>query len=230
MEPLLLLHGALGARSQFDPLLPLLPAQVPVYALNLPGHGGEPFPNGPFTIEYFAQQLLTWLEEHNLPPVQVFGYSMGGYVALEAARQKPERFSRIFTLATKFNWTPEIAQGETAKLRPEVISEKVPAFAQTLQQRHAPQDWAQLVRHTADLMLGLGQTPMLSVQELAQINVPVCIAVGDKDQMVSVEESLAAYRQLPKGQLHVLPNTKHPMEQLNWPLLASALQHFFSYA
>ncbi|MBC3540710.1 alpha/beta fold hydrolase [Rufibacter sediminis] len=231
MEPLLLLHGALGAKDQFEPLLPLLSPALPVYSFNLAGHGGAPFSGeDPFTIEGFAHQLLEWLEAHAVPPVQVVGYSMGGYIALEAARQQPTRFSRILTLAAKFNWTAETARHEAAKLQPEVISLKVPAFAQTLQTRHAPQDWTLLLHRTAEMMRQLGQKPTLSAEVLAQINVPVCVAVGDRDQMVSVEESLAAYRQLPQGQFTVLPNTKHPLEQLHWPLFASVLHHFFSYA
>ncbi|ALJ01342.1 hypothetical protein DC20_09250 [Rufibacter tibetensis] len=230
MEPLLLLHGALGAKDQFAPLLSLLPAAVPVYSFNLPGHGGEPFPDGPFRIEAFAQHLLSWLDAQNLARVQVFGYSMGGYVALKAARLHPDRFSSIFTLATKFNWTPEAAQKEVTKLNPKVLQEKVPAFAEALKTRHAPQDWQEVLHRTASMMEQLGQKPVLTAAELAQISVPVCIAVGDRDQMASVEESLAASRQLAYGQFHVLPNTKHSLEQLDWPLLASALQHFFSYA
>ncbi|RNI23595.1 alpha/beta fold hydrolase [Rufibacter latericius] len=230
MEPLLLLHGALGAKDQFEPLLPLLSSTVPVYSFNLAGHGGAPFPKEPFSIEYFVRQLLDWLDHHHLPRIQVFGYSMGGYIALEAARQQPDRFSRIFTLATKFHWTPETALHETAKLQPDIISSKVPTFAQVLQERHAPQDWTELLHRTSAMMHQLGQVPTLSSQAFAQINIPVCVAVGDRDQMVSIEESLEAYRQLPQGQFHVLPNTKHPLEQLQWPQLAQALQHFFSYA
>lgn len=230
MEPLLLLHGALGAKTQFEPLLPLLPPDLPVYSLNLAGHGGEAFPNGPFRMETFAKELVTWLEEKQLPKVRVLGYSMGGYVALEAARQQPDRFSGIFTLATKFHWTPETAQQETAKLQPEVISANVPAFAKALQERHAPQDWTELLHRTADLMQHLGQKPVLSAEALASITVPVRISVGDRDQMVSIEESLAACKALPHGQFQVFPNTKHPLEALDWPLLESALRHFFTYA
>ncbi|WP_205503598.1 alpha/beta fold hydrolase [Rufibacter psychrotolerans] len=230
MEPLLLLHGALGAKNQFEPLLPLLPADWPVYSFNLAGHGGAALPAGPFSIQGYVAQLLEWLAERKLPSVQVFGYSMGGYIALEAARQQPGKFSKVFTLATKFDWTPATAQAEAARLQPQVIAQKVPAFAQMLQERHAPQDWTEVVRRTADLMRQLGEQPVLGAQELKQIAVPVRIAVGDKDQMVSVEESLAAYRHLPHGQFQVLPSIKHPLEQVEWPLLAQALLHFFSYA
>jgi pimeloyl-ACP methyl ester carboxylesterase len=230
MKPLLLLHGALGAQSQFEPLLALLPQELPVYSFNLQGHGGTTLPDGPFKIEAFATQLLAWLQEKQLPPVNVFGYSMGGYVALEAARQNPAGFSSIFTLATKFAWSVESAQHETSRLNPELLQQKVPAFAQTLKDRHAPQDWAEVVRKTAQMMLQLGQAPVLTAAALQQIQVPVRVAVGDRDQMVTIHETSEAYRQLPTAQLQVFPDTRHPLEQLHWPLLAQALLNFFTYA
>lgn len=230
MEPLLLLHGALGAKSQFEPLLPLLPAQVPVFSFNLEGHGGEQMPEGPFRIEFFVQQLLDWLEARGISSVNVFGFSMGGYVALEAARQKPERFNKVFTLATKFSWSPEAAMHETSRLRPDVISEKLPAFAQVLANRHSPQDWEDVMRRTAEMMLHLGQVPLLTPEQLKQVTVPVRIAVGDRDQMVTVEETLAVLDQVAQAEFQVFPNTKHPLEQVDWPMLAQAIGHFFNYA
>lgn len=230
MEPLLLLHGALGAKDQFKPLLPLLPGDVPVHSFNLAGHGGVPFAGDRYRIESFAEQLLDWLTTQKLTRVNVFGYSMGGYVALEAARLQPDRFSKIFTLATKFAWSPESADMEVKKLRPEIILEKVPAFAQALQERHAPLNWEDVMRRTTEMMLHLGKEPLLSQEQLQQIAVPVRIAVGDRDAMVTIEESLAAFRQLVQGQFQVLPSTKHPLEQLDWQLLAQALVQYFQYA
>ncbi|GAA4309975.1 alpha/beta hydrolase [Nibribacter koreensis] len=231
MKPLLLLHGALGAENQFEPLLSLLPDTVPVHSLNLPGHGGAPFSDeAPFTMEAFADQLLQWLQEKNLGPVNVFGYSMGGYVTLEAARQQPQHFGQIFTLATKFAWSPAGAQHEIAKLQPDVVQAKVPQFAEVLRQRHAPQDWRELMRQTAHMMQQLGAQPLLTPETLAQVQVPVRVAVGDRDQMVTLEETVNAYRNLPTAQLQILPNTKHPLEQIHWPLLTQALTHYFAYA
>ncbi|MGV3538650.1 MAG: alpha/beta fold hydrolase [Rufibacter sp.] len=230
MEPLLLLHGALGAKSQFAPFLSLLPGQLPVYSFNFVGHGGEEHPSGLFRIETFARQLLEWAESQPFRKVNVFGYSMGGYVALEAARQQPQVFGKIFTLATKFAWSPEAAAHETARLRPKAIQEKVPAFATALQERHAPLDWTKVMAQTAEMMLHLGEVPVLTPAKLQEISIPVRIAVGDRDQMVTLEESLAAYRSLPHSQFQVLPDTRHPLEQINWPLLAQALIQYFQYA
>ena len=86
------------------------------------------------------------------------------------------------------------------------------------------------MRRTAAMMQQLGAQPLLTPETLAQIPVPVRIAVGDHDPMVTIEETVQAYRQLPNAQLQILPATKHPLEQLHWPLLAQALTHFFAYA
>ena len=42
----------------------------------------------------------------------IFGYSMGGYVALHAARRHPERIGSIMTLGTKFAWDTPTAEKE----------------------------------------------------------------------------------------------------------------------
>ena len=43
---------------------------------------------------------------------------------------------KVFTLATKFEWTPDIAQKEIKMLDAAKIAEKIPAFAQLLEKRH----------------------------------------------------------------------------------------------
>jgi pimeloyl-ACP methyl ester carboxylesterase len=138
METILLLHGALGSKSQLDPLKATLEAQgLPVYSTNFSGHSGEPFRND-FDIETFSGDMLRFLQENQLQRVHVFGYSMGGYVALWFARNHPEYVGKIVTLGTKFDWSPESAEKEVKKLNPEKIQEKVPAFARILEHRHAP--------------------------------------------------------------------------------------------
>jgi hypothetical protein len=47
--------------------------------------------------------------------------------------------------------------------------------------------------------------------------------VGDRDAIVTLEETAAAARSLPAGELAVLPNTAHPFEQVHLPLLAALL-------
>src|SRR3982751_5901517 len=101
---LLLLHGAIGSSAQLIPLAKKLKSNFEVKLFDFAGHGGRELPQS-FSIELFTNDLLKWMEENSPDKIDVFGYSMGGYVALYIARYHPEKINRIFTLATKFDWT-----------------------------------------------------------------------------------------------------------------------------
>lgn len=152
---------------------------------------------------------------------------MGGYVALYLALHHPERVQCVFTLATKFAWSPEAAAHETRMLQPEKVQEKVPAFAATLAQRHQPNDWQKVMRRTADMMLQLGENPLLTPDTLSRIAIPARVAVGDRDAMVSLQETAWAYEHLPQASLLVLPDTPHPLEKVDLKRLQHELRQFF---
>ncbi|HMV91636.1 MAG TPA: alpha/beta fold hydrolase, partial [Cyclobacteriaceae bacterium] len=125
----LLIHGALGSASQLEPVkIALQNSGLAVHSMDLSGHGGAAFQTQ-FGIEQFASDVLKWLDQNSLRTVNVFGYSMGGYVSLEFASKYPKRVGSIVTLGTKFDWSVESAAREVRKLNPEKILEKVPAFA-----------------------------------------------------------------------------------------------------
>lgn len=227
MPHLLLLHGALGSAATLQPLREILAPHYAVHTLNFSGHGGEPLPEAPFRIEQFAADVLRYLDQRDLSQVDVFGYSMGGYVALYLALYHPARIRSVFTLATKFAWSPETAAKEVKLLQPEKIQEKVPEFASMLASRHAPIDWQDVVLGTADMMQHLGQQPLLTADTLPKISARVRVSVGDRDHMVSVEETTWAYRLLPNGSLLVLPDTRHPLEMADTKRLLQEIRQFF---
>lgn len=226
--PLILLHGALGAADQMENLRAALAPDFQAFTFSFSGHGGLPLGDEPFAIGSFADDLAQFMDAKNLPQADVFGYSMGGYVALEFARRQPARLRRIATLGTKFDWSPDIAARESAMLNPEKWEAKVPQFAQMLAARHAPVDWKMVVKRTADMMLALGGGAALTGAQLAEIQHDVQIMVGDLDNMVSREESERAAANLPNGRFQILPETKHPFEQVDAGLVAAELRAFLS--
>ena len=168
------------------------------------------------------------MESRGLAAIPVFGYSMGGYVAMYLARHYPGKISRLVTLATKYHWDAATAARETKMLDAGVIEQKVPAFAAALQQRHAPHDWKQVLLATATLMQGLGHTPALTAEDYAVINIPCLLMLGDRDQMVSLQETLDVYKALPQAQLAILPGTPHPIEKAAPDLISVLVQRFIS--
>lgn len=225
MQQLILLHGALGSSAQFESLKENLSAQYELHLPDLPGHGGTGLQH-PFSIQSFAHYLEGYVGQYKLEGASVFGYSMGGYVAMYLAKRRPELFGKIVTLATKWNWDEAIAAREVKMLQPEVIEQKLPQFAQALAERHAPGDWKELLHKTADMMLQMGKASPLSAEDLAEITTPALIMLGDRDKMVSLQETVEAYQHIPGAQMAVLPQTPHPIEQADTGMLSFFIRRF----
>ncbi|NSL89702.1 alpha/beta fold hydrolase [Chitinophaga solisilvae] len=224
--PLLFLHGALGASSQFKALAEQLEPHYDIHLLNFSGHGGVPFSASGFNIQAFAAEVLEYLESRQLEFTHIFGYSMGGYVAMYLARHYPEKIGHVMTLATKYNWNEATAGKEVKQLNPALIAEKVPSFARLLEERHAGNNWEEVVSRTAQLIEELGHQSLLKAADYAQIASPCMLMMGDRDNMVSFQETIEVYASLPEAQLTVLPATAHPLEKADVPLLAYYIKWF----
>ena len=237
--PLLLLHGALGAGIQMNALAAALETDGPVVAPDFMGHGAaEEGGTRPgmsvaapgeeqFGIARFAADVLSLLDHRGFERADLFGYSMGGYVALFLARHHPGRVRRIMTLGTKFAWEPEAAAKEVSRLDPAKIETKVPAFAARLRELHGER-WGDVVRSTAGMMTALGAKPALAPDDLRVITHRCLVAVGDRDAMVTLAETASAARELPAGECLVLPGTPHPLEQVPRDPLLFHLRRFLT--
>ncbi len=225
--PLLLLHGALGSADQFKPLLPLLGTRV-VYTYNFMGHGGRDI-TANFSIEGFVNELAAWLNTERLNEVDIFGYSMGGYVGLQLAAIRPERIGAVMTLGTMFDWSPERAAKEVAMLNPDKIAAKVPKFAAALAMRHAPTDWHRVTTETAAMLTNLGNKPTLNEAMLRTVSCPVFICRADADQTVSAAESNTTADVVQQGKYLTLSDSQHPFEQISLPGLAALIDTCIPY-
>ena len=215
---ILILHGALGAIGQFEALKSELDNHFTVHGLTFSGHGGIP-ESEKFGIRQFADELRQFLDENRLQKPIIFAYSMGGYVALYAASEGMDA-ETIITLGTKMHWSPEGATREISLLQPDIIEEKVPAFAAQQASLHAPLDWKKVMQRTAGMMIELGNEPILSEERLARVECPVYCLRGDQDKMVNREETHWAVDHLPQATYIELSDTQHPIERVNPKILA----------
>jgi pimeloyl-ACP methyl ester carboxylesterase len=224
---LLLLHGALGASTQFKQLVPLLREKYDVHTLDFEGHGNSPPKNRPFRSKYFAENVLGYMKMNAVKAADIFGHSMGGFIGLFLARFYPKRVKRVFTLGTKFQWTPEIAKKENAFLDPKKLTEKVPQYAIELRRRHTASGFEKILEMIREMNVSLGKKSVLNDEEIQKINKKVRIGMGDQDYMVSIEESVNVYRLLQHGELQIFPDTQHPLERVSFPNLAHSIMNFF---
>lgn len=224
-ENLILLHGALGSQEQLVELKALLVDVFNVYLLDFTGHGGMEF-DGVFSIDLFVKGTIRLMDRHQLSVAHIFGYSMGGYVALKLAHDYPGRAGKIMTLGTKYKWNPEAAAKEVRMMNPDVIEQKIPAFAASLAARHQPADWKKIMNQTAEMMTELGAGKAMTSADFASIENEVLVCIGTEDHMVSQEESEFTAKQLINGQLKIIEGFRHPLESVDKNKLASICCEF----
>lgn len=226
MKNLLLLHGALGYGGQFDAIKTLLEKEFNLFTPTFSGHGKSEVPEK-LSIYNYALEISEYIKLNIEGEVNVFGHSMGGYVALYMAANNFASINKIMTLGTKQLWSPEIAKGETRMLNTEKLKEKVPAFAKYLEKLHG-NNWELLCQKTADMLLDMGDNPPLTDESYSKIEIPVQLSIGDSDKMVSLEETIEVFRKLSDARLLVMPSTPHPYEQVNTERLAYKITTYFS--
>jgi esterase/lipase len=225
MKQLLLLHGALGAGQQLTTLAAELATAFEVAICEFEGHGATPS-NNPFTIEQFTSNIQDKLLELGWIKPLVFGYSMGGYVALKLESEHPETFEQICTLGTKFSWNESSALHESKLLNPDIIQEKVPKYAFYLQQLHG-ENWKTVLTKTANMMLEMGKNPPLTTDILAQVAINVHFLRGQKDVMVQLEETNWAANAVMSGKVTEIAEWQHPIDRVPLDELVATIKQTY---
>jgi esterase/lipase len=225
---IILLHGAIGAADQLLPLQTQLEKRGAIcFPFEFSGHGKTPASQNGFGIQQFAKELKDFIVTNSLQHAHVFGYSMGGYVALYLASNEANLLGNIATLGTKFDWNHETALKESKMLNAEQIELKVPKFAEALVTRHGTNNWKALLARTEQMMIDLGDINLLNNSLLQSIENKTMLGLADNDNMVSYEETKHVFNQLKNKNFYMLPNTKHPIESVNSDLLSHLLLDFY---
>lgn len=94
-EPLVLLHGNGENAGYFVHQIEYFSKRRRVIAVETRGHGKSPRGDAPFTIAQFAEDLLVFLDEHNIEKPDILGFSDGANIALTFALRYLERVSRL---------------------------------------------------------------------------------------------------------------------------------------
>jgi pimeloyl-ACP methyl ester carboxylesterase len=88
-EPLLLLHGGVGAIEMFGEVLPLLAEGRQVIAVDLQAHGRTADIDRPLSFESMADDIGALIEYLGFTRADLMGSSLGGGVALQTVIRHP---------------------------------------------------------------------------------------------------------------------------------------------
>ncbi len=102
-EPMIILHGFLGMGDNWKSLANKFSAHHEVHIVDQRNHGRS-FHDDDFSYELLAEDLLYYLDYHQLQRVDILGHSMGGKTAMLFAVEHPERVHKLIVadIAPKF--------------------------------------------------------------------------------------------------------------------------------
>jgi pimeloyl-ACP methyl ester carboxylesterase len=201
-EPLVLLHPGGADSRAFEGNLPGLAEHFRVFRPDRRGHGRTPDVAGPITYEQMAQDTIAFLEQVVGGPAYLVGHSDGAPVALLVALRRPDLARRLVFASGVFHhdgWAPGAID----------LDEETTAFFTEYHGAVSP-DGPEHFRVLAEKLYRMhSQEPTLTVADLAGYPGPTLVMVGDDDDEIPMEHTLALRQGLPRSQLAVVPGTAH---------------------
>jgi len=182
-EPLILLHGGLGAIQMFGEVLPSLAQNRRVVAVDLQAHGRTADIDRPLSFELMAGDIAALIKHLGIEEADVMGYSLVGGVALRTAIQHPEVVRKLVLVSTPFKrdgWYPEILAG-MGQMGSQIAEpmKQTPMYQQYASIAPKPEDWPVLLTKLGEL---LRQDYDWS-KEVVAIKASTLIVVGDADSV-----------------------------------------------
>ena len=102
-SPIILLHGNGESCDYFRRQMDTFARRFHVYAIDTRGHGKTPRGDKPFTIRQFAEDLLCFMDEHQIGRAHLLGFSDGGNIAMVFAMRHPDRVDRLILNGANLN-------------------------------------------------------------------------------------------------------------------------------
>jgi pimeloyl-ACP methyl ester carboxylesterase len=229
--PLVLLQHFRGNLDNWDPALidALAPARR-VVTFDNAGVGGSTGTT-PDTIEQMARDAIAFLAAMEFSRVDLFGFSIGSFVAQQIALVRPAIVRRLVLASSApqgaagmLGWAPEVIGAiGTPNTRPEAYLDVF--FAPSATSRQAGQQalrrmyartedrdeattWAtREAQYDAVCTWGIPNHALL--QRVSALDMPVFVANGDSDPMILPHYSYLLAGLVPQAQVKIYPDSAH---------------------
>lgn len=231
--PLLMLQHFRGGLDNWDPaLVDRLALARRVVVFDNAGVGSSSGET-PETVAGMAQGALDFLDALGIDRVDLFGFSLGGFVAQHLALHAPERVRRLVLAGTGPQGAPGMAEWSAA-VRAHLVEKDAPGAEDVLAVFYAPTATSQAAGGAAlgrifsrgqgrDAEVGLeakdrqyygavrswGAPDWNAVQSLTRIQQPTLILQGDDDLMIPTSASHLMAGLIPNARIRIFPDASH---------------------
>jgi pimeloyl-ACP methyl ester carboxylesterase len=205
-EPLLLMHGGFCTVETFARQTRDFAGEYRVIVPERRGHGRTADVEGPITYDSMADDTIGLVEKLGIGSAHLVGYSDGGNTALLVALRRPDLLRKLVCIGANFHY-----EG-MAPVAVEVIEHATPdTFYPWLIKKYkevSPDGPDHLPIVFEKVMRMWREEPALSPDDLARIQAPTLVLVGDRD-WVAMEHTVEMFHSIPNSQLCVIPGATH---------------------
>ena len=188
--PLILLHGNGEDCAYFARQMDPFSENFHVIALDTRGHGQTPRGEAPFTIRQFAEDLLAFMDQHNIEKAHLLGFSDGGNIAMVFALKYPERVGKLILNGANLD-----ASGVKRKIQ---IPIEIGYRIAKLFAGRSPK-----AKKNAEMLGLMVNDPNVKVEELSRIQNKTLVIAGDNDMIKDQHTRLIA-QSIPGAELCIL--------------------------
>jgi 3-oxoadipate enol-lactonase len=221
---IIFIHGFPLNKSMWDSQLELLTGNFRVIAYDLRGFGNSDAGEEDFSMRLFVQDLIGLMDALNIEKASICGLSLGGYIALNAIQNFPNRFEAMILCDTNcIADTPEVA-GKRIKTIESIRENGVEQYAaSSLKNLFAPESFAANKEAIASVKTMIMETSVQSLSKtlialtqrketytkLTDIKVPVLIMVGKEDILTPPESAIQIQKRIKGSVLNILDHAGH---------------------
>lgn len=189
-EALILLHGNGENCDYFQGQTDEFARFFHVYAIDTRGHGKTPRGNAPFTIRQFADDLLDFMDAHQIGKAHLLGFSDGGNIAMIFAMKHPDRVNRLILNGANLD-----AKGVKPSVQiPIEIGYRIARIFARI---------SQTAKLNAEMLGLMVNDPNVPSEELMKIQAKTLVIAGTKD-MIKDEHTRLIAQSIPDAQLVIL--------------------------
>ncbi len=231
--PILFLHGGMAFfDNSFAKQRDYFSSFRTVIGIDQRGHGHSP--DGPWSLSYklMADDTAAIIEQLGLGPVDVVGHSDGADLALILVRDHPQLVRRLVISGANIRADLSAEEKQRAQWSPQQLAAHLRETAASLPpwflpdytrvSPDGPDHWMKLLAKCYDMWL---QPVVIEPADLKNISIPVLVMAGDHD-FTSVEENAEIFRDLPRGQLIIVPASSHGTFNKRPELVNLAIREF----
>lgn len=201
-EAVVLVHGLSGSTRWWARNVPYLAEHHRVHLVDLPGFGAMRRLRRHFSLVEAASWLSAWMDAVGLPRAHLVGHSMGGYVCLRLAANRPEAVSRLVLAAPAGVPTGRSMLGHLVPLLGAAYLAR-PSFLPVLLRDGFRMGPFTLWRVARDLLAEDVR------EDLRSITAPTLLIWGEKDPLVPPAVGTLMREGIPDSRLLVLKGAAH---------------------